>query len=78
MSNLTVIIALFLSGVVTGVIVVVALAVRREDRWYTLAEEYAEPDVEERAPPDRFRPSGAWTRSTFRSASKLLRSSRWH
>lgn len=33
------IIALFLGGVVTGVIVVVALAVRREDRAYTLAVE---------------------------------------
>jgi hypothetical protein len=32
-------IALFLGGVVTGVIVVVALAVRREDRAYTLAGE---------------------------------------
>jgi hypothetical protein len=37
--ELTVIIALFLSGVLTGVIVVVALAVRREDRRYTLAED---------------------------------------
>jgi hypothetical protein len=32
-------IALFLGGVVTGVIVVVALAVRREDRACTLATE---------------------------------------
>ncbi len=32
-------IALFLGGVVTGVIVVVALAVRREDRAYTLVAE---------------------------------------
>jgi Flp pilus assembly protein protease CpaA len=31
--------ALFLSGVVTGIITVVALAVRREDRRYTLAGE---------------------------------------
>lgn len=30
-------VALFLGGIVTGVIVVVALAVRREDRRYTLA-----------------------------------------
>lgn len=37
--GLAVIIALFLGGVVTGVIVVVALAVRREDRSYTLAED---------------------------------------
>jgi hypothetical protein len=35
--GITVIIALFLGGVVTGVIVVVALAVRREDRSYSLA-----------------------------------------
>jgi hypothetical protein len=35
--GVAVIIALFLGGVVTGVIVVVALAVRREDRSYTLA-----------------------------------------
>ena len=33
------IIALFLAGVVTGVIVVVALAVRREDRRYSLHDE---------------------------------------
>lgn len=32
-------VALFLGGVVTGVIVVVALAVRREDRRYTLVRE---------------------------------------
>jgi hypothetical protein len=32
-------VALFLAGIVTGVIVVVALAVRREDRRYTLAVE---------------------------------------
>jgi hypothetical protein len=32
-------VALFLSGVVTGVMVVVALAVRREDRRYSLAHE---------------------------------------
>jgi hypothetical protein len=31
-----IIIAMFLGGVVTGVIVVVALAVRREDRQYSL------------------------------------------
>lgn len=33
------IIALFLSGVLSGVIVVVALAVRREDRRYSLTGE---------------------------------------
>lgn len=32
-------VALFLAGMTTGVIVVVALAVRREDRRYTLAVE---------------------------------------
>lgn len=32
-------IALFLGGVVTGVIVVIALAVRREDRRYSLVSE---------------------------------------
>ena len=35
----TVTVALFLSGVVTGVIVVVALAIRREDRRYSLVRE---------------------------------------
>lgn len=35
----TVTIALFLGGVVTGIIAVVAVAVRREDRRYTLAGE---------------------------------------
>ncbi len=35
--GVSVFIALFLGGVVTGVIVVVALAVRREDRSYSLA-----------------------------------------
>jgi hypothetical protein len=35
----TVTIALFLGGVVVGVIAIVALAVRREDRRYTLARE---------------------------------------
>jgi hypothetical protein len=34
-----VIIALFLSGVVIGVIAVLALAIRREDRRYSLADE---------------------------------------
>ena len=34
-----VIVAVFLSGVATGVIVVVALAARREDQRYTLAHE---------------------------------------
>ena len=32
-------VALFLGGVVTGVIVVIALAIRREDRRYTLIRE---------------------------------------
>ena len=32
-------IAVFLSGIVTGVIAVIAIAVRREDRRYTLAVE---------------------------------------
>jgi hypothetical protein len=32
-------VALFLAAVVAGVIAVVALAVRREDRWYTLPED---------------------------------------
>lgn len=35
----TVTVALFLTGVVTGVIVVVALAIRREDRRYSLVRE---------------------------------------
>ena len=35
----TVTVALFLSGVVTGAIVVVALAIRREDRRYSLVRE---------------------------------------
>ena len=35
----TVTVALFFSGVVTGVIVVVALAIRREDRRYSLVRE---------------------------------------
>lgn len=32
-------IAVFLSGIVTGIIAVIAIAVRREDRRYTLAVE---------------------------------------
>jgi len=32
-------VALFLGGVVTGVIAVIALAIRREDRRYTLVRE---------------------------------------
>ena len=36
----TVTVALFLSGVVTGVIVVVALAIRREDRRYSLVRRH--------------------------------------
>lgn len=41
MAGIVVVVAvvLFLGGVVTGVIVVVALAVRREDRRYTLVRE---------------------------------------
>ena len=35
----TVTVALFFSGVVTGVIVVVAFAIRREDRRYSLVRE---------------------------------------
>ena len=43
-------IALFLGGVVTGVITVVAVAVRREDRRYSLT----------RAAPDRMSRSARW------------------
>ena len=32
-------VALFLAGVAVGVVMVVALAVRREDRWYSLPED---------------------------------------
>ena len=41
-------IALFLGGVVIGIIAVVAIAVRREDRGYTLAGDA--PDRMSRAP----------------------------
>jgi hypothetical protein len=36
---ITVAVAIFLSGIVVGVITVIAVAVRREDRRYTLAVE---------------------------------------
>lgn len=41
--EIAVTVALFLAGVVTGLILVVAWAVRREDRRYTLAVEAPDP-----------------------------------
>jgi hypothetical protein len=41
--EIAVIAALFLGGVVTGVILVVAWAIRREDRRYTLAVDAPDP-----------------------------------
>ncbi len=59
-------IALFLAGVVIGVIAMVALAVRREDRGYTLAGDA----------PDRLSRSTRWLNGVGRRDldEKLLRS----
>ena len=48
--DIPLIVALFLGGVVTGVITVVAMAVRREDRRYSLTS----------AAPDRMSRSARW------------------